>query len=387
MIEQLEIRTLSFITVFFCHFFGVGLIIFSKTQKELKGITVIGSGILILGCGFLFISFRNFVDMSLSVLVANILIFLGVVIISEGLFQAGQYQGKLKYIGRMSVIILPVLIIYYTYIDVSVNNRIVIISAFLSVQFFICAVIILMKTPESDKIPYVLTSAPLIFAALFFVLRGVVTLNESRLEDFMKAGLVHSLAFVVIELVVIGLSFGIVWIANSRLQKKLTNLVRIDPLTSILNRRGLEEIILKITTLMIREKQPLSSIMIDIDHFKKINDTFGHQAGDEILKQFSGLLKDGVRASDIIARYGGEEFIIVLPDTDIKGALNLAEKLRKQVERHSFNAYCVDIKLTASFGVSSNQEVIDWESLISESDEALYIAKRDGRNRVEKYTF
>ncbi len=383
MIEQLDIRTLSFITVIFCNFFGIGLIVFDRKQSLFKGIFSIGLGMIFLGSGFLLMSFRDVTSDFVSVVFANISILFGVYLITDGLFKFRGYKGKLNYIGKAPLIFSSIFIIYYSYIEPNINARSFIASVYFAIQYPICAAALLFDIPKTDKKPYILTATTLITIAIFFVFRAIFTLNELPIESFMRSGLVHSMAFVAILLSVISLGFGIVWITTGLLQERLINLIRVDSLTNVLNRRGLEEAILKVSTLMIREEKPLSVIMVDIDHFKKVNDTYGHQIGDDILIQFSALLQSRVRKSDIVARYGGEEFLIVLPNTHSRSATLLAQKLCRRVETHDFESHSQHIEITASFGISTSQEAINWEKLVSRADEALYKAKQNGRNRVE----
>ena len=127
-----------------------------------------------------------------------------------------------------------------------------------------------------------------------------------------------------------------------------------------------------------RYNTPLSIIYFDIDHFKQINDTYGHKKGDFILKEVSKIILQNIRKTDIFGRWGGEEFIIILPFTDLENALILAEKLRKKIEEHDFDG----INITISFGVTELKIDDNADTLINRADEALYKAKNKGRNRV-----
>ncbi|MEN1761024.1 diguanylate cyclase [Anoxynatronum sibiricum] len=153
----------------------------------------------------------------------------------------------------------------------------------------------------------------------------------------------------------------------------------IDPLTQIYNRvqfnRSLTEEIQKAR----RFHSHFALVMFDIDHFKKINDTYGHQLGDKILVELTNTIRDNIREVDIFARFGGEEFIILAPETDLEGAAILAEKLRQAVEEANFSH---GERLTCSFGVSSNKKNDQPDDLIKRVDDRLYHAKHRGRNRV-----
>ena len=152
-----------------------------------------------------------------------------------------------------------------------------------------------------------------------------------------------------------------------------------DYLTGVNNRAKFESELSEEIYRSKRYDHPLSIILADIDHFKAVNDTYGHDTGDVVLKEFTNILRDNIRQSDILARWGGEEFIILCPNTDISGAISLAEILRVKVEEHIFST--VD-KNTASFGVIQWSEDMDQKTLFLHVDKALYKAKEQGRNRV-----
>lgn len=159
-----------------------------------------------------------------------------------------------------------------------------------------------------------------------------------------------------------------------------------DHLTGLLNRRAFYLMSEQVASLAQRNKRPLCVLMIDIDHFKKINDRFGHDAGDIAIKRVSKVLKTCSRKSDIIARFGGEEFIVLLPETDIHGALIVGEKVRSEVMDSSFEFDGQQISMTVSCGVAERQpDLIHLDSLVTQADKALYEAKQTGRNKICVY--
>ncbi len=155
-----------------------------------------------------------------------------------------------------------------------------------------------------------------------------------------------------------------------------------DPLTNLLNRRGFETSYKTAFTSHKRKKAPFSLLFLDIDHFKKINDTYGHDIGDIVLKKLAQILKSNLRESDIIARWGGEEFVIVLNDTSAKAAKEVAQKLRKAIENFSEKPLP---KFTISIGVTDGSFEKSLDELVKEADTALYEAKKSGRNKVVVY--
>lgn len=164
--------------------------------------------------------------------------------------------------------------------------------------------------------------------------------------------------------------------------KKLTLLAIKDVLTGMNNRRGLQIMLDSIIPLVKRDSKYLSVIAIDIDFFKKINDTYGHDAGDIVLQEFSKLIKETHRDSDISCRFGGEEFVLILPDTNEKGAERMAEKLRSKTEAYTINIDNEKVNITASFGVATRCSNIDIDAMMKDADKALYSAKFTGRNKV-----
>ena len=167
----------------------------------------------------------------------------------------------------------------------------------------------------------------------------------------------------------------------------IKNLAIYDTLTGLYNRRYFEERFGTEVQQSFTNKTPLSLILIDIDHFKKVNDTFGHPEGDKILRGVASLLKNSVRKKDTVARYGGEEFILILPEAGVEAASMIAERIRKLVESTRFDVGNAHLNATISLGISSlpSHRARSKDELVKMADLALYRAKREGRNRVSLY--
>ena len=172
-------------------------------------------------------------------------------------------------------------------------------------------------------------------------------------------------------------------IEKDKLTKELEKIATKDSLTGIGNRRYYFELGEKAFSFAKRNDSFLSLITIDIDNFKDINDKFGHQAGDSVLKLVASSMLSELRKSDILARVGGEEFSIVLPNTDLDKAISIAEKIRIKIKNIDYKHNSVDVIVTGSFGVSQNSETdIDLDDIYARADKALYKAKSSGKNRV-----
>jgi len=174
--------------------------------------------------------------------------------------------------------------------------------------------------------------------------------------------------------------FAAIAVENSRLYLMAT----LDRMTRLYIHHYFQERLLEAMRRSRRRKTSLCLIMSDIDHFKKFNDTYGHQQGDLVLKEVAALIKNNIRNIDIPARYGGEEFAIILPETELSDAITVASRLRKEVEKHQFPGQDLPLHVTISLGVSQYNPEIDHEkkSFIGRADSALYKAKNSGRNKV-----
>lgn len=173
----------------------------------------------------------------------------------------------------------------------------------------------------------------------------------------------------------------------SELNNRLRQISLTDGLTGIENRRSLEERLHDMWQHSLRLHEPIALVMCDIDKFKSVNDQYGHQAGDAVLKEFAQLLKGEAREIDRVGRYGGEEFLLILPGTVLDAAVTFAERLREKVQNHTFTYPGGTLCRTMSCGVaaSPHPRIEDQEALLKASDDALYVAKETGRNRVIRF--
>ncbi|MCM1991678.1 sensor domain-containing diguanylate cyclase [Oceanirhabdus seepicola] len=197
--------------------------------------------------------------------------------------------------------------------------------------------------------------------------------SEELLQEWIEAFMNIS---EIIESVIQSLEINL---KNKALITELKRLCETDRLTNIYNRMMLDKILINQKNNYEGHNKNCSIIIVDIDHFKKVNDTYGHNVGDKVLCEIANLLKSNIRNTDVVGRWGGEEFLIICEDTDLSNGMILSESLRKEIQCYSFTGVN---KLTASFGVSEFSNGVTIEQVIGKADKALYKAKTEGRNRV-----
>ena len=171
-------------------------------------------------------------------------------------------------------------------------------------------------------------------------------------------------------------------LASLAMEHELELLAHTDALTGLYNRRKMQELLERQTALFSRNRSTFTLIFVDIDHFKKFNDTYGHSCGDYVLSEAASLMKKNLRQGDVLARWGGEEFLIMLPDTDINGARIVAEKVRKAIASKHFSLAGENFFVTMTFGLAQHQIGSSIENSLTQADKTLYEGKEAGRNCV-----
>ncbi len=219
----------------------------------------------------------------------------------------------------------------------------------------------------------------------FLLLINNYTISFERLKSFNSTwDMLLFLAFIILGYVLVfaGISSASQIMSLQYHMEKLEWTSKTDHLTGLYNRRYIMEKIENEFISYKRNKKKFSLIMADIDFFKRINDAFGHDCGDHVLKVVSKSLQDAMREQDFVSRWGGEEFLLLLPETDIEGGRILAERIRKIVEEQIIEYNGIQVSITMSFGVTVNEDYEMIEDIIKKADNALYQGKGQGRNCV-----
>jgi diguanylate cyclase (GGDEF)-like protein len=321
------------------------------------------------------------------------------VVISQGFVALGaylcllagrMYMGRRPFPHRYAVAALGALLalsVVFTQVYPHVGMRFVLIGLGSGVCYLLTART--LAAGDIHRVParYLLAGV-LCLHGLFVLLRpALFALGEAVSNNgVLGGGLMTSVSqFILLEAIfaTVLLGFGALILTNEFITSELRHLAEVDPLTSVFNRRAFFTLLDKAVSSAQRTQTAVPVLVLDLDHFKTINDTWGHRAGDDVLRHFVALALRCLRREDVMGRLGGEEFAIFLPNAGAEGARAVAERLRLLVESHPATAGARPIPLTVSIGIALCGPGDSAGAALQRADEAMYLAKQRGRNRVE----
>ncbi|MDB1126020.1 GGDEF domain-containing protein [Vibrio algarum] len=282
----------------------------------------------------------------------------------------------------VSVVITAFTIVFFvhnTIIVPSVASRIETRSILVVTVCLLAAYANYSGVKHDNKRAGFLLNLTLFINAAYMAFRTMFALTEGTIADYYLASDVHKLSFVVTTITVISLSFSVFWMLTDRMINKNYRSSITDGLTGLYNRRGLTELIPKFV--QAGRENDISILLADLDHFKKINDTYGHEQGDKVIKHFGRVLQKACRENDACFRYGGEEFLVILPKVKQDQAMLIADRIRSHVKNTSITEQ-ICCSYTVSIGFTRALFDDDWSSLVNRADSALYEAKSRGRDCI-----
>ena len=379
MLPQLDVGTMLVMTAGVSAAMGAALITVRTRQREGLGLWAVA--LLMQAVGYALYALRGSIPDVFSVVFANVLLS-GAFALTLGAI--AQFHGRrMPWLGM----VLPVVALAFTFIVLvdHVRVRLVVGSLLMALQLALLPLALWCPRPPAQRRgAWVLTIA---VAAQVVVLlaRGVlVAVDRLQLAEMLHPDLWQSLVFTTASVVIVLAAFGFVLMTKERSESALTALASRDALTGVANRRHLLQTLERDLAASARQREPYAVLLLDLDHFKQINDTYGHQAGDRVLVHLVELLGRRLRRQALLGRYGGEEFLVLLPSTDMQGAVGLARALCDDVARTPCMHDGATIRYTISLGVCSGTPFAEdrWNAWIRAADRALYVAKEGGRNRV-----
>lgn len=346
------------------------------------------AALLVNAIGHLLIMLRVLIPDVLSVVVGNLMlssVFVGMI--------AAVYQFQGRPVRRALLLAPPLLVLIF--VSVFIDNfpaRVSFVGLVIGLQAVWALLAALSHRHATVGRGQWLLVAGLSLEVVVLGGRALVAIStHSEATNILQSSALQTLTFLATFSVVLVSSVGFVFMSRDRADENNRVLAALDPLTGVANRRSLIAALDRDVARAQRLREPMALMMVDIDHFKDVNDQYGHPAGDRVLCSVVNVLRQRVRAQDLVGRYGGEEFMVLLPDTGLVGAQQLARALCKAVEESRCPADGVPgpgIAVTVSIGVFGGRlgSGDSWDMLIAAADRALYQAKNNGRNRVEVAT-
>jgi len=329
---------------------------------------------------WLLLYFRGAISDLLTILLGNGLLFAGMALDASALWEAAGRPVWRRYLMPALVAAETLFVVCYG-LEIPADLRVA-LSSLLVAGFFGAGAVALARAWRGASMlrRYLLVSMLALTAAL--AARGVLAVALPEGWSWIGADLIRMLAMAALYLMMLTNAFGYLLLSRERLQAELARLEVVDPLTDVPNRRGFYQALTPWMALARRPGMPTSLIILNLDHFKRVNDSYGHPVGDAVLKTMVDVCKKQLRDSDLMGRLGGAEFAVQLPRTSLEDALMVAERIRNAVAALPVKTERAVINLTASLGVTTIRAEDSTVSLFKRADEALQQAKREGRDRV-----
>jgi diguanylate cyclase len=383
---RFDLKTIIFMSMLLTFMLSMLLAITRAHHKEVRGPGYWAVGNLVIGLGMVLVLIQ---------LDAPKALFLpGMALIGAGL--SLYINGIQAFIGKepdhripIAVFLLLVIIdAYFMVLKQDVRTTVIVSAVIFAAIYLYCARLTFSRDEGIVGNLYWITSSLYLLMALLMLGRSIYASRVgAEVFDTFATWPVNAYTFMLGAVSQFFVSSLFVLMLSYKLSQNLESLATIDSLTSTLNRRGLEEAALKMQDICKRINLSMAVLMIDIDHFKKVNDKYGHLTGDDVLRHLAKVIASILRSSDVLGRYGGEEFCVFLPNTTESDALGLAERIRAAVEASPINLNRNVIKVTVSIGVADSVRAgYDFKGLVATADSAMYGAKNGGRNRVMSYT-
>ena len=383
---QLDVHTAFIFSAFLTATISFSILFYSLSKKENKKFIWLSIASAFLTINFVLSSLRGQIPDFLIIIICNELFIFCLVAFYEVFRNFLLVSLRPTLLGPCLLILQLFLLIWYTYFNPDFNIRVIIVNSSLIIMSFNIIRLIFSNCSKAQQSFCIFAVIPFLLIFLISAMRIVPYLFGNPLPENLFSSSSYAFLIILYGVLVVWISFSIVFISANALQNQLSNIALTDSLTGTLNRRGLEEAVQQEIARAKRNHSPLSLIITDLDHFKIVNDRYGHQAGDAVLVHTVQLYRKLLRTEDLLVRYGGEEFVIVLPGVDVTRAFSIAERLRAASEENILIFKNQSIPVTSSFGLSGLYEKsIGHETLIKQADDALYRAKKDGRNTVVSF--
>jgi diguanylate cyclase (GGDEF)-like protein len=377
----LDTPTVAFVTVLVVCLQGGILTALWLIHRDMRGIGLWAVGALVVALGVLGAFLRSESLPSAALAAANITIVAGLTITWWGVDAFFGRRPGYRF-GLATLAITAVGVVYFIVTENS-RARIIFLLGIFALMAGLRIYSLLREVTPGTRFSQFMTSMTLGAQAIYYLVLATAVFSLPPVEKPLAQIPLFGWLFLIPMLLSIMVVFGIVLLVNQTIATRLKESARRDALTEALTRRAMEEVAQDELARSRRHNLPLSLLLLDIDHFKLVNDQYGHAAGDAALRQFAAAVRRCLRREDVFGRLGGEEFCALLPSTAVAGAAQLAERIRQAVANLAVEAGGHRLSLKVSIGVASlGEHGSNWDELVNQADRAMYAAKRAGRNRV-----
>ncbi|HOZ06536.1 MAG TPA: GGDEF domain-containing protein [Arenimonas sp.] len=365
---------------------ALALVIHGQPKALHGSLPVWTRGIALLALGWFFIGFRGEWPDIIALVGANGLLAFGMAECCDSLrrFNDEPRRHRTPYLISILIVLVSIL---FSYVWPDRYWRLMINTLLLGILFGIAARLAFRARANDDMVArsHLLVASVFALAAIVLFVRVVSVMMSGRdhMPSIDEINLIQGLFYTAATLGPIVATLGYALMCNERLGSELARLANEDGLTGVHNRRSLEQIAQRMLLPERRKNRPFSLILVDADHFKRINDNFGHGAGDLALRELAKILKTATGDMGVVGRFGGEEFLILLPDADIREASLMADRMRQEICSQVLSFSEQKLSWSISAGVAQlDKRDTDFDMLVRRADQALYRAKSEGRNRV-----
>jgi diguanylate cyclase (GGDEF)-like protein len=357
----------------------LGCLVLSRGRREVRGLNWLIGALSAALVGAVLLCSRSRIPDFFSIVVANELMLATLVLMHQAIAAILGSSRRCLWLSMGLAGALLIAFLHYTYVSNDLSTRLLARTAAVTVQILISIVVLIRHKDPVLRSPIRVALWALIAYCTMQITRFVFALIWPLSADLMHPDAVQAFFSFVNCILGLSMALSVLWLALWSQRHELQRLAFSDALTGLMNRRAFDET-MECEMRSGRRGEPLVLLLIDIDSFKAINDEYGHPAGDEVIRQVGHVLQTNVRVDDTVSRYGGEEFVMLLRGLRIDDAEAIAERLRMQIA--GMGGLPEAIGVTVSIGLAVYDPGDTFASLLKRSDDALYCAKRSGRNRV-----
>ncbi len=378
---ELDTRTLIVACVLGATLMGSVSLVYARVNGAARVIGDWGGAVLVMALGLAGLALRGMIPEPVSIALSPTIVVAGLVLAIRGLRAFCGTAPQTLFAWSMTAVLFALMLLF-TVAWPNFTARTVIISTAIVVIALSGALLLRRHALPGCEFSFRFTEYVFWAVAAMSGARGLFSLFDGT-PDILVPGAFNTATFLFYGGFICLTTLGVMWMEIEFLQKDLQRLARYDSLTGLLNRGTFIAEFEREASRAQRAARALSLVLLDLDHFKMVNDRHGHPAGDQVLRSFADVLRASVRKHDMLGRYGGEEFVVLMPETAKDVAVQVAARIRESIEEITFELAGQRVGVTVSGGVATHGvDGEGWDELLAAADAALYAAKNAGRNRI-----